>query len=1208
MELDELKKTSVERVISSIGGGIAYCHFVEYNFKKSLEEPNLKPVNYRIFSPKVYEDAKQLWIEGLTSLKEHDLSLSTNLFDKNFTEELYFCGNKRISLHIKGQVVSSLTSSKKMELVVAKSSTPSNYEYYDIEFRVTTPVKTTYSVVNKTGNVSGVHKKFMEEVKLDLGVMSKILSFGKNDFVDFDNEVTRSFAKFPDLQSSKDAIKMAILFTWPTTNNPQKTYVALIPPAFEIPQKVGKKQITAGGVALFTNNYLSLSPLLFDCLQNWVSIHTTKQLVDYSRNEAIKSAKAAIMSRNMSHNLGSHVMSYLKQKLGSITSILNESNKVLYNLIEGEKLNKTLLDETNKNKSDIEKIKENVQLPFLVGTGRFIGYLQERQDYIATIATDYIPYGAPVNLKDAVYDELNPDLRYMRHNAEDNNRPMNILLNYIAKSEGFSRENMGSELNKEISEVKDQDIHNGESDDKLKYRTKNDILFGYTKFWREEVDGKLINMHDTFGLNESTQNSDHPAMAEMRGVNFSMPGGLVGRQALFSIIENLIRNAAKHGDTSGVSNLIFTFDTIPLYEFDRCISIEERICDEKWKVLYENASDKENLYIFTITDNLKYDNTNNKVLGMLMKGLYEPYVDNSGNMTTGNKGIKEIRISSAWLRNDTDEDNYYHYGDNIQPNSTKKKAPLVAIELTADKHLRYMICLMRDRFAAVVTEEMNDLNRFFDLQKLSPKEWNFYESIDEIKADYKISYRYIFVANKDVYNKLRPYTSNRLVIWNLEQEEVNSLDAKWNIINADESNHEKKYRKKKNLILEYLYYDILKASIPEETNENVFEPIYIWDGTAKEVQKDVYDLMIKLCSNDTTKGSAGVDGSEEARYVYRTHHSSEKDFMSYWKEKCLNGKYKSIKRIDAVTGDNSSDRLIRREKLDEEWYYTHLNALRKKVVIFDERIFKIVHSIDETDFVIKNPSLDYVEKILTKLNSSNEEFYAIKQAILDNEVLPGSILEEVEFIDNKQELQGFLSTLLVTFKHIYADNYKSIVYNERGIDILTIIEERKGCFAIVGYVGKPDEVSDMVSISSCKYDKIANMSCEKNGNQFNVRIVFEDKYKNLFANRFDYISIHQGLLDKLYEGFGIKAANEKNNPNKGKVTQKLFDQFSRSTSKIGSFLPNFVIHSGRAKPTKDDMPQELPFIQYAAIENAVNDCKFALVELLDYARFDPSDN
>lgn len=112
------------------------------------------------------------------------------------------------------------------------------------------------------------------------------------------------------------------------------------------------------------------------------------------------------------------------------------------------------------------------------------------------------------------------------------------------------------------------------------------------------------------------------------------------------------------------------------------------------------------------------------------------------------------------------------------------------------------------------------------------------------------------------------------------------------------------------------------------------------------------------------------------------------------------------------------------------------------------------------------------------------------------------------------------------------------------------------------------------------------------------------------------MSIHQGLLDKLYEVFGIKDQQKE----KERLTRQFHQAFSTSfVNKIKSddensemivankdlpFLQGLCIHSGRSKPSQIDMPQKLPFIQYASIENAVLDCKYSLVELLDFARYE----
>ena len=277
------------------------------------------------------------------------------------------------------------------------------------------------------------------------------------------------------------------------------------------------------------------------------------ELVKQLTCESIKSAKAAIMSRNMSHNLGSHVMAYLKQHLGSVKDMLDK--KVLYSLVP------SILE----NKVDLKNIATTTEMPFLVGLGRFIGYLQERQDYIATVATDYIPYIAPVNLKDAMYDELNPDLRYARHNdTDDKNRPSNILLKYIAKSEGLSREEYNP------NETNDHDIRIG--------------FKGYK-------DGAPLKT--TFGESRTV----------LRQINLGLPGGLIGRQAIFSIIENIIRNAAKHGVFDGQDkSLELIIDVIDGRDVQRSKHdvFKDRIFDEEIFNLLKDSTDIKNLQVITI--------------------------------------------------------------------------------------------------------------------------------------------------------------------------------------------------------------------------------------------------------------------------------------------------------------------------------------------------------------------------------------------------------------------------------------------------------------------------------------------------------------------------------------------------------------------------------------------------------------------------------
>ncbi len=63
-------------------------------------------------------------------------------------------------------------------------------------------------------------------------------------------------------------------------------------------------------------------------------------------------------------------------------------------------------------------------------------------------------------------------------------------------------------------------------------------------------------------------------------------------------------------------------------------------------------------------------------------------------------------------------------------------------------------------------------------------------------------------------------------------------------------------------------------------------------------------------------------------------------------------------------------------------------------------------------------------------------------------------------------------------------------------------------------------------------------------------------------------------------------------------------QKKTSFKNTDKFLPQMIIHSGRSKPNSTDMPQELPFVQFAAIDHAVRDCKYTLSELLYSAHYE----
>ena len=454
--------------------------------------------------------------------------------------------------------------------------------------------------------------------------------------------------------------------------------------------------VNYGNIVITVNKRLSRvweQILFFFSLQllSAYRIHFQKRIESELLRSHQKSAKAAIMSRNMSHNLGSHVMAYLKQHLSSVTSMLQDNvlsqlfTSRLFSSDDGiRKLIGILelgIDNPEKMmaaKNRLEKVSEQIALPFLVGLGQFVSYLQERQDFIATIATDYIPYYSTVNFKDFVYDELNPDKRYERHQDRKNLRLDNILLGNIARSEGLGRPTSPT-------------VEDGGK--------MCDIILRF-----EDFDGSPCTDSDS---------PEYVSLQRLRRFNVSLPGGIVGRQAIFSIIENVIRNAAKHGNWREAGKLELTLrkyvlnDSFPDDRVGNHRSLKEVIND-----FYADTLDIDDLFIVTLTDNTKSTESH---LDTVRKALREDYVNEYGIMNSGNKGLKEMRISAAWIRSIKDEDECVKPFLNEKPDHRFRKehlAPLFYARLSADEyfdeeaHLQYVFCLPKPKVLCIVSDSL----------------------------------------------------------------------------------------------------------------------------------------------------------------------------------------------------------------------------------------------------------------------------------------------------------------------------------------------------------------------------------------------------------------------------------------------------------------------------------------------------------------------
>lgn len=883
----------------------------------------------------------------------------------------------------------------------------------------------------------------------------------------------------------------------------------------------------------------------------------------HRQDNALKSAKAAIMSRNMSHNLGSHVMFYIKQKLQSVSKIVD--NKVLANIIPGELSDLKTIE---------QKIKENkdVELPFLVGLGRFINYLQERQDYIATVATDYIPARSTISFKDFVYDELKPELRYQRHHSEGSSSDAgwqsgNLLLDYIAYSEQYR---------------KSEDIK---------------VCFG------------LFN-----GTNPITNSDADKDFQALRKFNIAVPGGVIGRQAIFSIFENIIRNAAKHSSRRKDGKMVIELsllkeDEDKKFKLDNvdnlCCKRKENGNEEKGQdLLNKYTKYKDTYHVLRI----KIDMPNKEEdIDNLVSKLGERYVEADGSMLETSKGLKEMRISAAWLR-----------GYSIDSEIPDDEPPVLSIYREPyegnDYTLSYILCLPKPRKVAFVLnnemweeqwkdEDLNNVIKPFGCEVFVVEKNEYYakkyKENDNIKLADIISDFEIVCMPSDYKNIICPSISSRYIADDGKIEEI--LTALYSYKDDEQKLKE---------TIRGIYRIWFEATYPNSNSQLVIADEKAFkdkEAECKKLNEGKKDkVILKVASQMASKPDTSTQKTEDTKKNEATKDDCSDNivFSTHFKgleyDKTDYGQMMTASTcIEPITGNNSTARLIRQDEWNEEWQYKLLSSGLAKVAIFDERIFSSFISreskakIDDLVNKIKEIKLNKPE------NTWKKEFIALG-------IQPGHAIS-LKTADDAKIQSVIERTYEVKYWYEVAQkNHERRIY---AFDISNVNEKQVD---IIGYnvnIGKQvgaypkHEKSPKVKIAQITYDaKDVKVELTDNGQEiFKV----DDHFRNTNKDKgsvFDYITIHQGVLDKIYTAFGIKNDEDE----KYKVTNAIHQCFSRqdTPTEVKKFLPNFIIHSGRSKPSKNDMPQEQPFVQFAAVDHAVKDCKYTLVELLASAHYE----
>jgi hypothetical protein len=301
----------------------------------------------------------------------------------------------------------------------------------------------------------------------------------------------------------------------------------------------------------FTNriNHTQISLLSNECYEFLNNLSFDYLIPNLYNNLSLTATRAAIsqvMARNMSHNIGSHVMNKLTGNLEKYPIYSTESyDSFGMNLLYKEKFRRVRKEKKLFEDKLIEPVLENEILLDQIST--FNNYVKCRMDYLSDVT-----FGTPLmQTNKKVFGELFNDLDKVR-----------MLLNNISGLSDF----------------------------------KYSIKFVRTNYNENGEEPKIVDLD---------VKNDFPV---------AMPNDLLGCQAFYNIIENVIRNTAKHnqnkvktdkGEEESTGKTVFTVNIhthIPIKPEKVSAAAKDKNIDEK--EILETLDLLNTMYMVEIYDNL----------------------------------------------------------------------------------------------------------------------------------------------------------------------------------------------------------------------------------------------------------------------------------------------------------------------------------------------------------------------------------------------------------------------------------------------------------------------------------------------------------------------------------------------------------------------------------------------------------------------------
>lgn len=370
---------------------------------------------------------------------------------------------------------------------------------------------------------------------------------------------------------------------------------------------------------------------LHSSVQQFYSFFIRQDRERISRHYALRSAIAAIMARNMDHLIGSHIETSAALQMSNLREEIHDIafKSGVYEAIRAPGEKKDIYADNywgenwDRDTVDLKDIKTRTFLDeFVRGLEReYSNYRIKRMDLIARFSTEWIPWGVGMSF---YYQVMLPFIRN------------GILLHFLGYGEGIRLSDIDIQVNYPSSGCKDCRDHTCNQHRARIYTSETEVPFYSLLLNTERPD---------YSVQFSTPQSD---LMKIRG-------GDIGAHAFHIILENILRNSAKHGRTNESPKIRLRIwliyddpeKTLTVIGFDPANRKGERFLDTVKK-------DNSNSWFVVISSSADYSEADNGYVPLheeLDQLLSRPLTGESSGPDPEAWGMKEKKICAAYLAN-----------------------------------------------------------------------------------------------------------------------------------------------------------------------------------------------------------------------------------------------------------------------------------------------------------------------------------------------------------------------------------------------------------------------------------------------------------------------------------------------------------------------------------------------------------------------------